>query len=373
MPVANGCLVGADRLPAVYPAKGKSMLTRRTSFLLAAAAALALASPSAWAKPAAKTGKPAALTTQQIARLALPSIVRLTVLDASGRPSGQGSGIVVGKNLIVTNVHVIKGAHAVTANFQNGRSEKVYGLVALDKDRDLALIYANTSGVREMPLAADGSAQVGDPVVAVGSPEGLAGSISTGIISAIRLMGITKVLQTTAPISHGSSGGALLDMYGHVLGVTSFYIGDGQNLNFAYAAYHLNQLFPKQLLTYHNWSELGPLCASSIVLPPPPPKPASPSPSQADLGYTLKPLAGLPGVAILVEPVSDDATKDGLDAAQVKADAEQKLRRAGSEYLGNLTTKTTIALHTCTSTQTCMKTIAYTLTVYLRVFMRRCD
>jgi hypothetical protein len=329
------------------------MLNRHTLQSFVAVTSLFLILPSAWAKPAAKahghaapsarTDQTTPLTTQQIARLALPSIVSLTVLDASGKPSVQGSGIVVGKNLIATNVHVIKGAHAVTANFQNGRSEKVYGLVALDDARDLALIYANTSGIRELPLAADGHAQVGDPVVAVGNPEGLGGSLSTGIISAIRLLGNTKVLQTTAPISHGSSGGALLDVYGRVLGVTSFYIGDGQNLNFAYASYHLKQLFPKQLLTYRNWSELEPLWAGPVVPPAPPAPPApvaeappvlpsppaAPAATQADLGFTDKPLTGLKGVTVVIGDLRPDAIADGLDSAQLKTDVELRLRKAG--------------------------------------------
>ena len=308
------------------------MLNRYTLRLFIALPLLLLLS-SAWAKPtgkahehseaSAKTGSPTALTTQQIARLTLPSIVRLTVLDASGNPSVQGSGIVVGKNLLATNVHVIKNAHAVTANFQNGRSEAVYGLVAMDEARDLALIYADTSGIRELPLAADGSAQIGDPVVAVGSPEGLGGSLSTGIVSAIRFIGNTKVIQTTAPISPGSSGGALLDIYGHVLGVTSFDIREGQNLNFAYASYQLRQLFPKQLLTYRNWSQLEPLWAGAVVIPPPS------SATQADLGLTNKPLIGLKGVAVTIEDLRDNAIKDGLDTAQIKIDVELRLRKSG--------------------------------------------
>jgi len=328
------------------------MLNRHTLQSFVAVTSLFLILPSAWAKPAAKahghaapsarTDQTTPLTTQQIARLALPSIVSLTVLDASGKPSVQGSGIVVGKNLIATNVHVVKGAHAVTANFQNGRSEKVYGLVSLDQARDLALIYADTSGIRELPLAADGHAQVGDPVVAVGNPEGLGGSLSTGIISAIRLLANTKVIQTTAPISHGSSGGALLDVYGHVLGVTSFYIGDGQNLNFAYASYHLKQLFPKQLLTYRSWSELEPLWTKPTAPPtavaatpptpspaPPPTQPPSPPATQADLGYTDKPLTGLKGIAVVIGDLRPDAIADGLDSAQLKTDVELRLRKAG--------------------------------------------
>ena len=88
------------------------------------------------------------LTPSQLARLTLPSIVRLTVVDKQGQPNVQGSGVVVGPNLIVTNMHVIQNAHAVTANFENGRSETVYGLVTEDANSDLALLYADTSGIR---------------------------------------------------------------------------------------------------------------------------------------------------------------------------------------------------------------------------------
>ena len=124
-----------------------------------------------------------ALTPSQLARMVLPSIVRLTVLNDQGQPSVQGSGVVVGNNLIVTNVHVIKNAHAVTANFENGRSETVYGLVTEDTERDLALIYADTTGIKPLPLSLGNDEQIGDSVITAGSPEGLGGSLSTGIIS----------------------------------------------------------------------------------------------------------------------------------------------------------------------------------------------
>lgn len=228
------------------------------TLLTAASPAMVYAKPlpKAHSKPA----RPAAhklvpLTPAQLARLVLPSVVRLTVLDASSQPSVQGSGFVVGPNLIATNVHVIRGAHAVTANFQNGRSETVYGYVAVDNARDLVLLYANLNGVRALPLMTDNTVQVGDPVVAVGSPEWLSNSLSTGIISQVRRDGDTKILQTTAPISHGSSGGALVDMYGRVLGITSFFNKDGQNLNFAYASYYLQQLLPRGVPVCISWSQ----------------------------------------------------------------------------------------------------------------------
>ena len=144
----------------------------------------------------------------------------------------------------------------------------------------------------------------------VGSPEGLGGSVSTGIISGFRRMGNSKVIQTTAPTSHGSSGGALLDMYGRLLGITSFTIVDGQNINFAYRSSYVYSLIPKKILTYIPWYDIEAYASTT--------KP---------LSYTYKPLVGLKGVAIYVADVSDDAKKDGLDTSKLKANIEALLRK----------------------------------------------
>lgn len=271
------------------------------------------------------------LTTQQIARLALPSVVRLTVRDMQGVPSVQGSGFVVGENLIATNWHVVKAAHAVTANFQSGRSETVDGIASRDIPRDIVILHVNTVGVRPLPLASGASAQVGDPVVAVGSPEGLGGSLSTGIISALRYYNGAKTIQTTAPISHGSSGGALLDVYGRVLGITSFFVTDGQNLNFAYSSYHLKQLLVHRTGGFVTWRQIedyGHKPAAVARLLPDSPSPASVNATPEGV-YTEKPLTGLKGVWVCVEDINSDARKDGLDPDQIKVDVELRLRKAG--------------------------------------------
>lgn len=282
-------------------------------------------------KPAAShrpTLKP--LTVPQLARLALPSVVRLTVLDAQGVPSVQGSGFVVGENLIATNWHVVKAAHAVTANFQSGRSETVDGLVNCDIPRDLVILHANTAGIRPLPLAS-GTAQVGDPVIAVGSPEGLGGSLSTGIVSALRLYNGARTIQTTAPISHGSSGGALLDVYGRVLGVTSFFVTDGQNLNFAYSSYHLKQLIANKIGGFVTWRQIEDYERKPAALARLLPNTLSPAPVNAasEGVYTDKPLTGLKGVWVCVEDIDSDAKKDGLDPDQIKVEVELRLRKAG--------------------------------------------
>ncbi len=271
------------------------------------------------------------LTVPQIARLALPSVVRLTVLDAQGVPSVQGSGFVVGENLIATNWHVVKGAHAVTANFQSGRSDTVDGIANCDISRDLVILHANTAGVRPLPLASGTSAQVGDPVVAVGSPEGLGGSISTGIVSALRLYNGARTIQTTAPISHGSSGGALLDVYGRVLGVTSFFVTDGQNLNFAYSSYHLKQLIVNRRAGFVTWRQIEDYGRKPAALARLLPNAPSPAPVNAAFEgvYTQKPLTGLKGVWVCIENIDPDAKKDGLDPDQLKVAVELRLHKAG--------------------------------------------
>lgn len=204
-------------------------------------------------KKSALTHGQISLTTQEIAHRAIPCVARLTVRDAQGQIVSSGSGFVAGKDLIATNAHVIRDAGSVTVNFLNGRSEKAFGVVALDNDHDLALLYANTTGIPCLLFADVTHAHIGDPVVAVGSPEGLDGSISTGIVSAIRLSGSARLIQTNAAISHGSSGGPLLNDQAQVLGVTSFMVSEGQNLNFAYSSFYVKQLIPAFITRFQHF------------------------------------------------------------------------------------------------------------------------
>ena len=212
-----------------------------------------------------KLTNPKKLSTQELASLALRSVVTISIIGDNGNLIALGSGFVVGPNLIATNEHVIKGAHRVTANFMNGRSKVVYGLANEDKNRDLVLLSTNTQGVRPLPLWDGKQIKIGDNVIAVGSPEGLGGSISTGIVSSLRLMDGTKIIQTSAPISHGSSGGPLLNEYGQVIGVTSFNIKDGQNLNFAYSSVYVKQMIANKWDTCVTWDIIHPPTALSVI------------------------------------------------------------------------------------------------------------
>lgn len=214
----------------------------RIRIILAIMGAVSVA-PVANAQRASHLSQTQHQTVQQVVRKSLPSVVGLTVRGEDGKILATGSGFVVGQNRVATNLHVVQDAFSVTVNFADGHSVASEGLRSLEAAPDVAIIQVPTYGIRPLPLADYplGIDQVGATVVAIGSPRGLDGSVSTGIISAVRRSGGCKVIQTTAPLSHGSSGGPLLDENGRVVGITSFILVDGQNLNFAYAVGYVQQ------------------------------------------------------------------------------------------------------------------------------------
>lgn len=171
-----------------------------------------------------------------ISRDALKSVVLIVVSDASGKETKQGSGIVVsGDGKIITNFHVIERASTAVIKFPNGAFFLVDGVLAVDKVNDIAVLKAAGSGFPVVPLGDSDKVQVGEEVVSIGSPLALEATVSNGIISSIRDLkeGNLRLFQTTAPISPGSSGGALLNMRGEVIGITAAQLAKGQNLNFA--------------------------------------------------------------------------------------------------------------------------------------------
>jgi S1-C subfamily serine protease len=143
---------------------------------------------------------------------------------------------------VVTNYHVIEDAAAVVVEFEDGRKDHSEGYLAADKANDLALLKCDTGTIKPLPLG--GLPDKLDPVYAIGSPRGLSGTISNGIVSGFAKRNATGsvLIQTTAPISPGSSGGPLLNENGEVIGVTTEAFRDSQNLNFAVAALHVAAL-----------------------------------------------------------------------------------------------------------------------------------
>ncbi len=187
-----------------------------------------------------------AQTPQQIAQKAFRSTVLLVMEDANGQPLSLGSGFFVKDGQIATNLHVVEGAVRGYAKLV-GKERKfnIEGYTAIDEKRDLIILKVTSFGAQPILLGNSDFVQVGETVYAVGNPRGLEGTFSNGIISSIRPVGNDKLIQMTAPLSPGSSGGPVLNRKGEVIGVSVLTIRDGQNLNFAIPSNYLKFLLTK--------------------------------------------------------------------------------------------------------------------------------
>jgi S1-C subfamily serine protease len=194
-------------------------------------------------RPSVERGSTQAKPARLIAEEAFQSVALLMMLDQSNQPVSLGSGFALGNGLIATNYHVISGASAGYVKVV-GKSAKydIRGTVALDTEHDLAIISVPDLRCPALAIADSGQAATGDEVYAVGNPQGLEGTFSQGIISAIRHIGQDSLLQITAPISPGSSGGPVLDKSGAVVGIAVATFNGGQNLNLAIPSAYLEDL-----------------------------------------------------------------------------------------------------------------------------------
>ncbi len=192
-------------------------------------------------------GRPRRLGTDKLFDAVSPAVVRVIVQSASRRSVGQGSGFIVSANgWVVTNYHVIEWADTATVVMADYKDLLVEGVAAVDQQGDLALLKVRGRGLPSLLISTDPPPRVGTKVFAIGSPAGLPNTLSDGLVSGHRTQHGVPVLQTTAPVSHGSSGGPLLTDEGLVVGVTSRIRAGGQNLNFAATAGRLHDLLRKQ-------------------------------------------------------------------------------------------------------------------------------
>lgn len=174
-----------------------------------------------------------AQSTADVAREATPATVTIVTLDASDDTLGLGSGFVVRSDgVILTNYHVMRGASGASIRLPSGAEFSQVRALAVDPERDLAVLKVSGAGMRALEVASNAPA-VGDKLVVIGAPRGLEFTVSEGIVSAIRRTDSAEWIQMSAPISPGSSGGPVLNSSGEVVGVTTAYREDGQALNFA--------------------------------------------------------------------------------------------------------------------------------------------
>ncbi|WP_437679366.1 S1C family serine protease [Sorangium sp. So ce131] len=214
---------------------------RRLAGLVAAAALAALGcGAGASSQPASPATQPAApMTPAQIAARATPAVVTI-------RGDGSlGAGFLVREDgWIATNFHVIAGAADLKVILWDQSEHPVLEVLAFDEDRDLAIVRIHARRkLPLLPLGDSGAVRPGDPVVAIGHPLGLADTVSNGLVSAVRVVDpALTLLQISAPIAPGSSGGPLFNERGEVIGVAAAVATQGQNLNFGVPAAYLKKL-----------------------------------------------------------------------------------------------------------------------------------
>ena len=175
------------------------------------------------------------LSAEQIYSKYSSSVFYIEIYDKNGAVLGSGSGFFIDSNgTAITNYHVIKGAYSAKISTTSGKTYSVDGVLDYDELKDIAKIKINGNGFPFVNINASPSIVGGSPAYAIGSPLGLDNTITEGIISnPNRIIDGMSYYQISTPISPGSSGGALFDENGRVIGITSGGYVDGQNLNVA--------------------------------------------------------------------------------------------------------------------------------------------
>ena len=180
-----------------------------------------------------------------------PSAVAIETYDSRGEKLSRGSGFFIAADRVVTNRHVIDNAFRAEVHSYNGSVYPVRGVIAVDAEGDLALLRVEAPPNQVRPLLLDKtSPQEGESVVVIGNPFGLEGSVTNGIVSAVRdIPTFGRIIQITAPISPGSSGSPVVNMQGQVIGVATLQITGGQSVNFAIPSERISQLQSGALLS----------------------------------------------------------------------------------------------------------------------------
>lgn len=172
------------------------------------------------------------LTAREVFELTSGSVFVVEALDGDGSVKALGSAVAISSRDVITNNHVVEGASRV--RLRQGDNHWDASIAETDAKLDYCRITAATLAARPVVVSLISRVRVGDRVYAIGSPEGLELTLSEGLVSGIRTGDSGEsLIQTSAPISHGSSGGGLFNDRAELIGITTFYVKGGQNLNFA--------------------------------------------------------------------------------------------------------------------------------------------
>ena len=190
----------------------------------------------------------------ELVRRVKPSVVSVLTYDAKGEALISGSGFFVRAGEVVTNMHVIKGAHRVEIHTLEGkgRTYPVAGALAIDDEADLALLKVEMPADRSRALTMTTAVpDEGEQIFVIGNPLRLEGSVSDGIVSAVReVPDLGRIIQVTAPVSHGNSGSPLFNMRGEVIGIVTVKVTNGQNINLALGVSRIAALHGAELMAF---------------------------------------------------------------------------------------------------------------------------
>ncbi len=178
-----------------------------------------------------------------------PSVVVILIYNEKGNLIANGSGFIINKNGdVITNRHVLKDATRAEVKTAEGKIYNIINVIAEDKEGDLIQVSVNIPKTEVQPLSINPSIpKVGERLIVIGSPLGLELTVADGIVSAIReIPKFGKIIQMTAPLSPGSSGSPVVNIEGEVIGVASYQIVEGQNLNFAIPCERVAKLVPTE-------------------------------------------------------------------------------------------------------------------------------
>jgi S1-C subfamily serine protease len=173
------------------------------------------------------------LELPELRAMVMPAVVQVLALNESGEVEKTGSGFFINNNLVVTNFHVVAGAYTVDFLLENESRSTCLAVVHSDQVSDLAILESAKNGRVYLGLEHQ-RVMEGERVAVIGSPLGLEGTLSEGIISAVRIdENEVELLQITAPISPGSSGSPVVNKFGKVVAIATMIHTGGQSLNFA--------------------------------------------------------------------------------------------------------------------------------------------
>jgi serine protease Do len=188
-----------------------------------------------------------------------PSTVVILTYDAEEKLIGQGSGFFVSQNGdVITNRHVLLGAVHAEVKTLEGKIYPITRIVAEDNEADIIRVSVDIPLKHVKPLSVSGLIpEAGERIIIIGNPLGLERTVTDGIISSVReILGFGKIIQITAPISSGSSGSPVVNMHGEVIGIATFQIVEGQNLNFAIPGERIAKLTPGKGRTLVEWQKI---------------------------------------------------------------------------------------------------------------------